>query len=57
MKIAYYVDAVIHMLGKSDEGAITFPKAHCLKPEKASHKEIWPLTLTFNKQKGTSSKS
>lgn len=46
-----YVDAVIHTLGKSDPGAVTFPKAHCLKPEKASHKEIWSLTPPLKQNK------
>lgn len=55
MKIVHYADAIIHTLVKSDEGAVTFPKTHCLKPEKASHEEIWPLALSLNKQKGTSS--
>lgn len=50
MKIAYYGNAVIHTLGKSDQDVVTFPKAHCLNPEKASHKEIWSLTPPLNKQ-------
>ena len=57
MQIAYYFDAIFHILGNSDQDGVTFPKAHCLKPEKASHKEIWatnPSTRQTN-EKHTSS--
>lgn len=50
MKIACYVDSMVHALGQSDQGLVTFPKAHCLNPEKASHKEIWSLTPPLNQQ-------
>lgn len=47
MLIAYYDDDTIsHTFGESGWGAVTFLKAHGLKPEKASHKDMWPPPLS-----------
>lgn len=42
MQIAYYVNTIIHTLGKSDQGSVTFPKVQFFKLEKARHSEILP---------------
>lgn len=49
MKIAYYVDAIIHTLGKSDQGVVTLPQSPLFEPRE-SEPQIWSLTPALNKQ-------